>query len=482
MSIRHNLFYSFGSSYAKLGLQFIASLFIARLLTPREFGVFSIAMGLIFLADTLRNFGIAGYIIQEKELTPARLNTAAGLNVLTSVFMAIVVAALAGPAAGFYGEEGVRDVMWLLAVNFLLLPVGATSMSYMRRELMFKQVSIIQFANAATGAVSTVILAYAGFSYMSLALGNVLATLTNVVLIWRMKPAHLKVRPSLAETRRVLGFGSLSTLTSLTNEAGMRLPGLLLGRLINLESVGLFDRAGSVIELFRRLVLNGLVQVTMPHFAAQVRNHQNVSASFLLAVTHLTAVGWPFFLVLALAAPWLIPVLYGDQWHDAVPLAQALCLGELALVPFYLQGQVLIAKGRMGVLTWLTLFGVLVRIPVLILLAPHGLNAAVAGYAATSLALALVSLVLTLRVVGCRAMDFWRAMAPSLAVSLIAVLVAAPAAWALQGVTVHDGVRLLGLLVAAGSGWLLGLWFTKHPLQVELLNVMRTVMNKLGRS
>ena len=479
MGIRKNLLFSFSSGYFQLGLQFVASLFIARLLAPGEFGIFSIAMGVIFLADTLRNFGIVSYVIQEKDLTPARLNTASGLNVLTSYTMAAAVVLLAGPAARFYGEEGVRDVMWLLAVNFLLLPIGATTTAYMRRELMFKKVAAIQMANAATSSISAVFLAYAGYSYMSLAMGNVLATVVTVVLTWRLKPAGLKIRPSLTEVRRVLGFGTLSTVTSLAGETSMRLPSLILGRVIDLESAGLFERASSVIGLFRRLVVNGLAQVTLPHIAAQARKNENVVASVLLTITHLTVVGWPFFLIIALVAPWLIPILYGDQWHDSVPLAQALCVGELFMVPFYLQWQVLVAKGRMSTQTWLTLFGVLVRAPTLVVLAPLGLKIAVLGYAVASVFVAMVYLMVTIRVVGCRPGQLWRALVPSLLVSFCVVLVAALTEWRMPMGHVPNLVKLVVTPCVAVAVWPLGLRLAGHPMLTELRNAMDFLASKL---
>lgn len=479
MDIRNSLFFAFSSSYAKLGLQFIASLFVARLLTPHEFGVFSIAMAFILLADTLRNFGIAGFVIQEKELTQARLNTAAGLNIVTSFIMAALIAMLAGPAAMFYSEPGVHDVLLLLAVNFLLLPIGATSMAYMRRELMFRKVAIIQVSSAATGSIAAVAFAYAGFSYMSLAMSNVLSTVVTMALVWRMKPKHLKIRPALSEWRRVLGFGVLATAESSFYELGNRLPGLMLGRLINLESVAFFDRATSVIALFKRLVLNSIMTVAMPHFASQVRNNENIVSSYLTATTHLSVVGWPFFLLLSMVSPQLIPILYGDQWHDAAPLAQVLCLGELALVPFYLLGQVIIAKGRMGFQSLRTLFGVTLQILAVYFLAPHGLHTAVVGFALASLAIALLSVPIALYILACQLADFARALLPSLKVSLFNGLLVFATTWMLHELALHPVLHLLIALLVGLSSWLLGLWLFKHPTLAELVNAQRMVLNKI---
>lgn len=482
MGIRSSLLFSLSSSYAKIGMQFVASLFVARLLTPREFGIFSIAMAFIFLADTFRNFGIASYIIQEKELTNTRLNTATGLNILTSIVMAGVVAALSFPAAAFYGEDGIQNVMWLLAINFLLLPIGATSMAFMRRELMFKQVAIVQVSSAATGSIGAVILAFAGFSYMSLAISNLLATMVSMLLVWRLKPQDLKIRPCLSEWRRVMGFGALATTESIFFEIGNRLPGLMIGRLISLESVAYFDRASSVIELFKRMVLNSIMSVAMPHFATQVRNNENIANSYLSAITHLSVVGWPFFLLLSLISPQLIPTLYGDQWHDAAPLAQLLCLAELSLVPFYLLGQVIIAKGKMGFQSLRTLFGVTVRILIIYFLAPFGLLTIAIGLTISSIAIAVMTLPIALHILECKLSDFGRALYPSFKVSIIYSLLVLTVAWLMNKGTYSPLLHLLVISIASAICWFFALWIFKHQTLAEILQAINHLSRKLRKA
>jgi O-antigen/teichoic acid export membrane protein len=476
--LRKSLLISFSSNYAKLGIQFVASLFIARLLTPEEFGIFSIAMVMIFVADTLRNFGVVTYIVQEKELTQTRLNAASGLNYLTSWTLAVMVYAISDLAAGFYGAEGIGEVLRLLAVNFLLLPIGAATMACMRRDLLFDRIAIIQVSHAVVGALASVALAFIGFSYMSLAWGNLLATVTSIVLIWSMKPHGLRVRPGFKEMSRVLRFGSLATTTSLVQEGGKRLPDLLLGKLISVEAVAYLSRATGLLELFRRLVMNSLYNVAMPHFSAQIREARNPLPTYLLATSHITVIGWPFYLVLALSSPLLIPFLFGDQWHASIVPAQLLCLGELLLTPFYLMNQLLIAKGRMRFVTQFTVVSALIRIPPIILLAPYGLDVAIAGYAGTSVLIAIASYFISVRQLDCTPGAFFGALKASTVTTLVLVLCVVTASLAARPYMLPETVELGLLLVVAMIGWLFGLRLSHHPLWGEATSLLARFRRK----
>ena len=482
MKIRKSLLITFSSTYAKLVIQFVASLFIARLLTPEEFGIFSISMLLVLIADTLRNFGVAGYIVQEKDLTPARLSSASGLNYLTSWFVGGLVALLAEPAARFFGADGVSDVMHLLSFNFLMMPVGAATMAYMRRELMFDRIAIVRISQTLISTVASVTLAFLGFSYMSLAWGYLLGTVMSILLIWRLKPAGLRIRPSLRETRPVLRFGMLSTINALTKEGGRRAPDLVLGRLISVEAVAFFARADGLIELFRRLVVNTTAFVAMPHFAAQIRGKENPVPTYLRAMGYITAIGWPFYGVIAIVAPQLIPLLYGDQWEASIPVAQFLCIGESLLAPFYMQDHMLVAKGRIGLTTLITMLTTSARLLVALLLAPAGLNAVVAGYAVASLATAGIGYTVNRRVIGVSFSEFRTAVMPSVLVAISTIVPAGLVAQAIAESGLPAYLKLILILAGAAGGWVAGLYLAKHPLRSELGRLIALIRQKIGRS
>lgn len=478
MNIRKSLLIIFSSGYARSILQFLTSIIIARLLTPEEFGIFSVAMVIVIVADTMRNFGVAGYIVQEKNLTKKLLDSASGLNYLTSWISAAAVGLLASPASRFYGNEGVGEAMRVLAVSFLLLPVGAATMAYMKRELLFHRIAAIQVGRSVAASASGILLAYQGYGYMSLAWSQLIATCAGISLVWLFKPAELTIRPSLRSVRPILRFGALSTINSVTKEAGRRFPDLIIGKLISVEGVGFFARADGLIDFFRRFIVASLSSVIFPHLATEVRRNANPVPMYLLAVSHLTAIGWPFLIVVAISAPNLVPLLYGDQWHAAIPLAQLLCIGELFLLPFYLQDQVLVAKGRIGIVTKVSLLGAGLRLTALFAFTTQGLQVAVAGYAASSLLVACVFYFVALKFVGTTIANFWTSIMPSFGVAVMTLVAASGMKFAIAHVPMADAIWVLSIFFAASAGWFIGLILTKHPMLRELSKLINYVLSK----
>jgi O-antigen/teichoic acid export membrane protein len=417
----------------------------------------------------MREFGINAYIVQEKELTPSRLNAAASMNFMISWSMAVVVWVAAPYLARFYGHDGVAEVMRVLAVNYALGPFGAVYAAWMQREMQFGKLAIINVSSALVSAIGSVALAYAGFSYMSMAWSNIFATVVSVSLVWWFKPADLRFGFGLSEIGQPFRFGGLMTLTAFAREACNRLPDMLLGRLISIESVAYFSRAGGLIELFNRVVLNAVTAVALPHFSAKVRQQADLEATYLQAMTYITAMGWPFLVVLSQAAPTLVPLLYGGQWNASIPLVQILCLGEMLLVPFYLQSQVLIAQGNVAVDTRLTFLVMLVRLPLLTLLAPFGLRVVVIGYAMGYSVTAIASYIITRRVIGCSAQVIWNTLRPSLFLTLGVVMAVAIG----SHVPLPPRVQLALMTAMAALAWIVGVQILKHPFSSELNRVAR---------
>ena len=120
--VRRALVFSFAERYALIIINLASNLLIARLLTPAEIGVYSVTLAVMSIAQTLRDFGVASYLIQEKELTDDHVRTALGVTLVIGVGLALVLAGAAPWVADFYREPRMRNLVWLASLNFLLLP------------------------------------------------------------------------------------------------------------------------------------------------------------------------------------------------------------------------------------------------------------------------------------------------------------------------------------------------------------------------
>ena len=152
MSTRRALFFSFLDRYAALVLSIVSSMFIARLLTPAEIGMFSVTMVFIMFISAMRDLGAGQYLVQEKELTPERIRATWTVLLGTGLFMALVVLAAAYPVAHFYNEPRMVEIMWVIAINFAVNPFGSMTYAWLMREMRFDALATMRFAGTLAGA------------------------------------------------------------------------------------------------------------------------------------------------------------------------------------------------------------------------------------------------------------------------------------------------------------------------------------------
>lgn len=220
LNIKKKLAVSYLQRNATLVLQLVSSLILARLLSPAEIGIFAIGSVAVSFLHVLRDLGISGYIVQEKELSTERIRTAQGFMWVTSSTLALVVFLAAVPFGHFYNEEGVTDVLRVLAVNTLLLPVGAITIGLMSRRMEFERLFVLNVSSAVVQAGASILLAALGYGFMSLAWGSLAGGLTTALIAAAFRDRDQPWIPSFSERKRVFAGCSRLSGSSILYEIG----------------------------------------------------------------------------------------------------------------------------------------------------------------------------------------------------------------------------------------------------------------------
>lgn len=329
MSTRRALFFSFLGRYAGVLLGIVSSMVVSRLLSPAEIGVFSVTMVLIGFAQSLRELGAGQYLVQERELTPERTRATWTVLLAMGAVLAALVALAARPVAHFYDDPRMVNIMWVIALNFLVNPFGSMTHAWLTREMRFDALAVLRLGSALTGASLSIWLAWRDWGPISLALGNLASTTVNAALALRYRPPGFGWSLSLREARRVLGFGGRVSGTNIIFDFAISTPELLLGKLHSLAAAGLYSRSNGLAQMFQRLVLDATQAVATPLFAKNQRETRSIEEPFLRSLSYITVLGWPFLIGLALLAFPLTRVLYGGQWDASVPVTRMLAVAMM---------------------------------------------------------------------------------------------------------------------------------------------------------
>jgi len=466
--VRKSLLLSLLDSYLGLVLHLVSTVIISRLLTPAEVGVFAIAVVFSALASTFRDFGVAEYLIQERELTTDKIRAAFALNIIVSWTMALLLFSGSFAAARFYREDGVGEVMRILSMSFVLVPFGAVTHAWFRRELNYQPIVICNLLSSVAAFVVAVTLAYQGFGYLSLAWSTFSGIVVVVLATAYFRPRDFPIWPGLKGIGAAFQFGKFASLIYIFAQLGKGAPELIIGRASGPADVGIFSRANGLVEVFQRAVIRPVMSVVMPYFAKVDRGRGKVSRAYTSSVSMVTVVGWPFLAVMAILAFPAIRLIYGDQWLAAVPLAKVLCLACAIELLFLPSREALLACGEARRASLLQVQIVVPQLLGLMLVFPFGLMGAAWGLVAA----AMVGLLLSqwhLRGLGVTSRRLIRACFPSAALALTC---AVPLFMLAQLMPPDESNYLiwgLGGGAFAAVIWLLGLWLMGHPLWLEIV-------------
>lgn len=477
-----SLVWAFAGTVASRLLWLGALALLARLLTPRDFGLLAFALVYVTYVETIADLGTGAALVY----WPGRRDEAARVtfvsNALAGLFWCAVTLLAAPWIAGFFhSPEGV-PILRALAFAFPLKFLGTTHDALCQREMRFRLRLVPELAMAAGKALVAVGLALAGFGVWSLVwaqLAGLAAWTTTLWIVvpwrpslftpgsWRL-PADL-ARPMLAYGR---GIVAVNLLAAVTHHADL----VIVGRLLGARALGLYQMAAKVPEMTVILAVWVVSKVLFPAFSRAHAAGEEVGALYVGALRWIGLLAVPASLGLALVAETLVVTLFGEPWREAVPILRALALytGLRALGSH--AGDVLKATGRPGLLAAIGVVKAALMVPLLLLAArsgPVAVALTMAGVTALTLFWNVAAVCRLTRVSP-------GALAAALAPSLLAGSGMAAALLAWQRLApAGDGPLALAAAVALGAGVYLLLLRLASP---GLVPEVRRALARRGRA
>lgn len=325
--------FSFLDRYSGLLIAIGSSMAIARLLSPADLGVFSVAMAMLMLSATIRDMGAGQYVVQAKELTQDNLKAVWTIQLCVGLGLAALIATLAYPAAAFYKEPRIASILLITAASYLFNPIGSITFALLMRDMAFGKLAVMRLAASIVGAIVSLGLAATDHGPISLAWGNFASILTNALVAQAFRPQTLPWGLNFKGTKEVLSFGSRITGTALINTLTASAPDFTLGKLQGMYAAGLYSRSNGLVAMFSRLVTDAVYGVSLALFSSLRRDGHDVRPGFFQAMSYITVLNWAFALNLLLLAGPVTRVLYGHQWDDSVELTRWLAIAGAMTAP-----------------------------------------------------------------------------------------------------------------------------------------------------
>jgi O-antigen/teichoic acid export membrane protein len=474
-SFRVALAYSYLNKYLTLVIHFVTTIILARLLTPADIGIYTVASVFVGLGHLLREFGINNYIVQEKDLTTDRIRAAFTLNLLFGWGIALILYFTRTPIGNFYENDAVREVIGLLCINFLLVPVGAITFAYLRREMRFQHTMIIQVASAIASAATGITAALAGEGYRSLVWSAIAGTLTSVIFTLLFRPPGVILLPGIREVPHVFAFCRYAGSSEIIVHAGQTAPDWILGKVLDMGAVGLYSRALGTVNIFNKAFTEGLWGVILPHFSKQHRDGKIDGDQYLFLVACITAVAWPFFATLGILAEPVIRILFGEKWLESVPVLRILCVHAVLVYTTLLVDQMLISARQIRTSFRIILAIQMLTVVAVLFSARYGLMWVAAAVAAVGLIQLCIYQSVGQRLLQIPLTLFTPIYRKNILLVIVTVMPSLVAVLTLGNNPLASIPNFIALVLVTGLTWLGAIWMLKAPLRDELALVLTHV-------
>ena len=318
---------------------------LARVLTPEDFGIVAMS-GLVYgLLQICAEMGASQLLLRTRELDRDAYDTAWTITLLQSFVLAVVVFALAHPAAAFFKEPRLVSVMQVVAVGSVLNGATNIGLVMFRRDLEFKRDFLFGFYCKLLTVVPTVILALIYRSYWALIAGQIIGHLFEVLVSYVMHP--FRPRFALAGWRRFVSFSLWTTPSNIANFLSRKADVFIVGHLASVSQLGAYSVASELSRMATAEIVIPMSRALYPNYAKLKDNPTALATAFSIVLRAVCVISFAFGFGIAAVADDAVNIILGEQWTAAGPLVAWLGIfGAFTAISSTLTGHILLVLER----------------------------------------------------------------------------------------------------------------------------------------
>jgi O-antigen/teichoic acid export membrane protein len=333
---------------ARFLLQMASMVVLARLLTPQDYGLISMVTAVTGFVSMFKDMGLSMATVQRAEINHNQISTLFWINVLLSIIVMLITAALAPVIAWFYGEPRLIWVTLALAGAFIFGGLTVQHQALLRRQMRFGYLAIIRIVSMLIGIIVGIIAALLGLRYWALVLMIVVTSMTNSIGVWIASPWRPGPPVRKSGVRKMLTFGGHLTGFSFLNYFARNADNVLIGKFWGAGALGLYAKAYGLLMLPISQIREPLNSVSLPALCVIQNDPVKFKKYYVKLVMTISFFSMPLIIFLAICSKNIIIFFLGKQWLGASGIFQILAFAAFIQPPLTTKGCVMLSCGLSG--------------------------------------------------------------------------------------------------------------------------------------
>lgn len=368
------------SNGAQQLLNLLFGIFLARLLTPDDYGMVGMLSIFSLIAGSIQESGFITALINKKDIKHEDYNAVFWFCVLTSLCLYTILFFCAPLIARFFNQPELTALARYSFIGFVISSTGISHSAYLYKNLIVKQRAFLSMIALIVSGTVGVTLAYHGFSYWGIATQSIVYVSTVMIGYWFISPwrptFHLNFKP----LKGMIAFSSKILATNIFNHLNNNIFSIILGKFYSEKEVGFYNQANKWNYMGHSLIsgmINGVAQPVL----TQVTDDKERQLRVFRKMMRFTAfVAFPAMFGLSLIAPELITIAITDKWIESALILQLLCISGAFIPITSLCSNLVISKGKSNIYMWNAISLGLLQLLVMYLIHPYGIQTMIVTY------------------------------------------------------------------------------------------------------
>jgi O-antigen/teichoic acid export membrane protein len=361
-------------------LQLGTTVVLARLLSPKEYGLLGMVLVFTGFANYVADMGLGASIIQKATLSDRHLNSVFWLNAATGLALTVIFALAAPLVASFYGEPQLYLLTVAIAPNFLLGSLNVVQNALLDKALNFRIKFWIEIVAAFASGLVALVLALRGWGVWSLVGQSLALTTVRVLMMWVQSSWRPAMAFDFSAIRELMRFSGHLTGFGAVFYWSQNVDKLIIGRWIGSSALGIYTLADKLMRLSLANINDVTSSVMFPALSSIQRDVDAVKRAYLRATRMTSFIVFPMMIALGVLAEPAILVVYGGKWRESIPILRLLCVAGVSLSTYSTAGWIFMSQGRTDILFRLGVYATVVRAIAVLIGAHWGLTGVAWAY------------------------------------------------------------------------------------------------------
>lgn len=359
--------------FSTQAIQFIVMIFMARILTPADYGIVGMITIFIAVSQSLVDSGFSQALIRKQDRTQTDNSTVFFFNIAVGVILYFILFFCAHPIARFYNEPILVPVTRLVSLSLVFNSLGVVQRALFTINLDFKTQAKASFSAAIASGIVGLLLAYTKWGVWALVWTQIVSTFVNVALMWILSKWRPKLEYSWDSFKKLFGFGSKLLASGLIDTLYKNIYLIVIGKIFKASELGFYTRAKNFSDFASTNITGILQRVSYPVLCTIQDEDERLRESYRKFLRISAFVIFPLLTGMAGAAQPLIVSILTEKWFYASILLVPICLAGMWAPIHAINLNLLQVKGRSDLFLKLEIWKKIIGIGILCGTIPLGL-------------------------------------------------------------------------------------------------------------